>query len=1185
MASGSAARCRRRSRGHTGGVTPAPPRRWPECADALAAPVAHTTSLKMTAPSRLRGAGPELQLQQAAGPSGARSGALLAAATGASMVANYVFLLAAGRILGSEDYGSLAALIGLLAVVLLPAGTLQMAVSREISRRIASADEDGAAAFARRTLRLAAIATLPLVALAVALAVPLAHLLRIDSVAIVVLAETALASALVLPVAMGVLQGRERFHALAAIYLAPHLLRLGLLAAAVAAGYRLGAAVFATVGASAAATAMALALIRGPLRSAAARGRPDLTEFLRYLGPVVIGLVGIALLTHVDILIVKARFSGEDAGAYAAASAFARVGFFLPATILAVLFPRAAARQARGEDTADILGRPLIATAAFCGALVLFYAAAGVGLVATTFGPDFAEGGEVLAPFALAIALYSLVNILVGYHLSRGETRYAWIVAMGVAVQVGVLIFVPSSLRGVVWTNIAVGVALIAAHELLVESSVPAIRAGARRFAAGSGRRIRAVGVEAAGALLVSTLFVCALMWPLVANLGSTIVGNLGSDSTGGVWWLWQLNRETGFHLLGTTHHTLTGAPFGWDEGNGLNLQWLLPYYPAYLATQIVGEVAAFNLVVLSGYALSGAAMYLLTRFLGLPRLVSAWAALVYIVFPWHLARAEHASLVHLEVLALLILALVAVARQPSWQRFALVGVATLACWLTSGYFGAEAVITVAAFSVGAAIFANRQRAARLVLGTGAAALAATAVVAVGSFTSGVNRGAGLERSVEDLSGGGLRLVELIVPADEHLLLDDALQEFHETHLHGTGRIEVSNYLGLLTISLAVGWLVVAWRRRARTRRDERAATAGLLAVVVTGLLFGAPSPISLFGHEIVMPARLLWEVVPAFRAPSRWTPLVMTALVPLAALGLHALSTAVARRVRRPAAASAAVVAVAAIFSFLELTITPASPRFRTEPVPPEYAAVERTQAGLLAEYPLGSSDVYRFWQREHERPLLNGIVPTVPVEDVRLVLLDPSTTGTAPALALLGVTSIVIHMHAIVDAEVAPRAPAGNVGYRLVARFPDGDSVWEVVAPRAPALVTLPGGFAKPRRIGDASVGYPLVAPAGVATLELRAKRPAAIDLVFDARPANGGRRELRVADAERESAFSLEGPTQIRLGVEVPRGVSQLLVKTDPPATSEADAVVVSSPRAEPASRTPVLRAERTSADPGF
>jgi len=102
-----------------------------------------------------------------------------------------------------------------------------------------------------------------------------------------------------------------------------------------------------------------------------------------------------------------------------------------------------------------------------------------------------------------------------------------------------------------------------------------------------------------------------------------------GSDAVGGVWWLWRMQHEGGYHLFGATHHVLTGAPFGWDEANGLNLQWLLPYYPAYLATKVVGEVAAFNLVLLSGYVLSGAAMYALSRYLGCGRLVASWAAMV----------------------------------------------------------------------------------------------------------------------------------------------------------------------------------------------------------------------------------------------------------------------------------------------------------------------------------------------------------------------------------------------------------------------------------------------------------------------------------------------------------------------------------------------------------------------------
>ena len=52
------------------------------------------------------------------------------AATAASILLAYLFLLAAGRILGSEDYGSLAALLGFLLVVY--AGAVAMLVGAEI---------------------------------------------------------------------------------------------------------------------------------------------------------------------------------------------------------------------------------------------------------------------------------------------------------------------------------------------------------------------------------------------------------------------------------------------------------------------------------------------------------------------------------------------------------------------------------------------------------------------------------------------------------------------------------------------------------------------------------------------------------------------------------------------------------------------------------------------------------------------------------------------------------------------------------------------------------------------------------------------------------------------------------------------------------------------------------------------
>jgi hypothetical protein len=529
-------------------------------------------------------------------------------------------------------------------------------------------------------------------------------------------------------------------------------------------------------------------------------------------------------------------------------------------------------------------------------------------------------------------------------------------------------------------------------------------------------------------------------------------------------------------------------------------------------------------------------------------------------------------------VLALLVIALVAASRRPSWLRFALVGAANLACWLTSGYFGAMAMVTTIAFGIGAALVSRRRRGVLLVAGTTACSFAVILLLGIAAIASGTNAAAGIKRVAGDLSFYGLRLVELVVPSVQNIVLGDSLQSFWSRHGHGANITETSNYLGLLTIALAVCWIVVAVWRRGVLQERTLAATAGLVVAFVVGLLFALPSPSHVFGASITMPARLLWEIVPAFRVPSRWDPLLMITLIPLAALGLDSITR------RMQTGLAGAVVGAAIVVSFLELAIHPAEPRFRTVPAPPEYEAVERAPPGILAEYPLGHSDIFHLWQRAHGRAIVNNAPAETTADSARLVLLDPAQPGTAAALRFLGVSVIAMHPRAAVDSEVPPHEPSRDTGYRLIGRFADGASVWHVVAPAAAALVTLPGGFATPRPT-DGSVGFPLVSTVGVGVLELTAKAAGTIRLVFDAITPQGATRTLRLADSKTEQPFTVDGRTSIVVLVAVPRGRSQLLVKVDPAPTSEADAVVLTLPRAEPAAGEATLHADPLAPDPGF
>ena len=1113
------------------------------------------------------------------GPSGARSAALVGAASLAGTALNYVFLLAAGRMLGSDDYGALAALLGVLTVVLLPTAAIQLAVSREVAHRLASGDADGAASFSRAIARAGAIATVPAVLLALALVVPLRELVSVDSTAPVVLTALGVVPAILLPLALGVLQGQQRFHAVATMYVLPFALRLVLFAAVAALGFRVGGAIYAAVFAGIACAAASFGLLTDTL----ARGRnlraPPLRPFLSYLWPVVVGLVGIAVLTNIDIVVVRARFPGDAAGEYAAASAFARVALFLPAALLAVLFPRTAARMARGEETDDILGRSLIATAGIGALLVLVYAAAGRGLVGTSFGSDFTDGGDLLALFALSTALFSIANVLLGFHLSEGNRRFAWVVAAFVPVQLVVISTLPQSPQQVVVANLVLAAVLLVAHELVMGSSVPAVRAGAAYL-------WRDVGVprpllrEALLATVAVFAFVVVLLWPITSRLTTATVGDPGTDSAGAVAWFWQLQHEGGYHVLGSTLHTLSGAPFGWVEANGLHLQSLLAYYPGYLLTKVVGPIGAFNLVLVLGYALSGLAMYALVRVLGCGRLVGAWAALVYVVFPWHLERAQHGALVHLQVFPLLLLALVAALRRPSTMRFALVGAVTLAAWLTFGYFGAMAAISAVAFVAGAVLVVGREPAGRrFAVGSVAAAAGATLLLGLVTLAPGVDRGESLARDETGIRNYGLALRELVVPPPRNIVVGDRLAADAALHLHGSNATEATNYLGLLTIGLAVAWLALAIRRRRRLNPVLAATTVGLVAVALVAIAFALPSPLEVAGHSLKWtPSRVLWEVLSAFRAPARWSAVVMTALVPLAALALQALVSALTRRAPGRRWLPAAAVATACVVSFLELATPPADPAFSATPAPDEYAAVARAPDGILAEYPLKASTITAFWQREHGRPVLNGAPPGTRADDVARTLVDPAAPGTAAKLARLGVTTILTRPTALAfKSEATPSVPNASwgPGYRLLGRSADGSSVWRVDASPAPVLPLLArSDFPGPLDPQDGVVRYPLGGASGRIVLE--ADEAATVLLHFDAYPTSEEPLEVVLTGASGEARVPVTGHGPVAVPVAVPRGRSTIRLSTAPEPAPGVVPVEITSPWAEPTTTAPVVTA---------
>jgi hypothetical protein len=632
-----------------------------------------------------------------------------------------------------------------------------------------------------------------------------------------------------------------------------------------------------------------------------------------------------------------------------------------------------------------------------------------------------------------------------------------------------------------------------------------------------AGRR-RLAG-ESAAVLVGYTALAVVLCWPVPAHLGSSVLGLATGDAAAGVWW-YDAIQATGYHLFGTTTFADVAAPFGYEQGNALNIQWLWPNYPTYLLAGAVGAVAAYNVAVIAGFALSGAAMYLLARRIGCGRPVAAWAGFVFVLLPWHTERAVagHVTLVHLECFPLLLVAIHAFWRRPRRLAVAGVALAALLCWLTSGIFGVMAVLVVGACAAATLLLVRPWptaglRAALLV----GAALGATAAVYALSLPGGA-ADVGVARDAADLSTYGLRPSELLVPPPRSALFENALDAYHVHHMHGSSAQEVSNYLGWLTIVLAVAGAAVAIRRR-RARADLGLLATGMLAAVAGSLALAAPSPVGVGGHLVRQtPSWVLFQALPAFRVPARWSVVIGLAVVVLAALGLQALWEAAAVRARRPVIVAVALFAAAFVLSYAELSIGPGRFRFDASPLPPAYALLRGVPPGTIAEYPLvpngnWENGQYLFWQRLHGRPLVNGAAVHTHADDVRKTIVDPTAPGAAARLAALGVVAITTRPDVVsdeVDSSLLPARRPG-AGFELLGTADDVD-VWRVIAKPADALATLPSTAFGDLEVVRGTIVQPL--------------RRADGEILVDA--STGGRAALRL------TVFS-DGPggTTVRIG----------------------------------------------------
>lgn len=337
---------------------------------------------------------------------------------------NLLYQLIMLRMLSRDAFASLNSLLSLLVIISVPVLALNTFVAKHISSRNARNKLEELRALWQKLSAHTFLFSLALLTLIILFKDRVASFLRIgSSPAVVVLGGIFFLSAIV-SVISGGLQGMERFKWLAVIIVTTGALKLPISILMVKIfPDSLEVALLGFLAPMLIAVALGVWPLRFLFRG---RGREEvrLRSLYFYILPVLLTGICFALLTNVDMVLVK-HFFAEEAQDYAIAQMIGKIILSVSGVIYVVMFSRASGLHARNECSREILKRSLLFTFALSAVSALAYNIFPVftfNVLAGSAGPRAIMLGRF---FSLSMLFYALSNVLFYYQLSI--ERYSFI--------------------------------------------------------------------------------------------------------------------------------------------------------------------------------------------------------------------------------------------------------------------------------------------------------------------------------------------------------------------------------------------------------------------------------------------------------------------------------------------------------------------------------------------------------------------------------------------------------------------------------------------------------------------------------------------------------------------------------------------------------------------------------------
>jgi O-antigen/teichoic acid export membrane protein len=152
-------------------------------------------------------------------------------------------------------------------------------------------------------------------------------------------------------------------------------------------------------------------------------------------------LLAILLLTNIDVVLVKHYCSENDTGLFTSATILARVAQFLPASLLAVLFPKVLKEVQDGKSSTGTVFVVMLLTVFLAGGYLIFVLLYPVAVLTFVFGESYTASASLLRVVTFSMVFMAVLGVLFNYFLAKKEYFFIFPTFVVIFVMIAVIVF------------------------------------------------------------------------------------------------------------------------------------------------------------------------------------------------------------------------------------------------------------------------------------------------------------------------------------------------------------------------------------------------------------------------------------------------------------------------------------------------------------------------------------------------------------------------------------------------------------------------------------------------------------------------------------------------------------------------------------------------------------------------